>query len=206
MQHARPVLLLTGALSTLAGLVASGCAPSDSTTPTAPISSEAKEAYLKQSGELASELQGSLAKRLMAAMEDGGPTEAVEVCQEVAQRLTEKSARMEPPAEITRTALRVRNPVNRPDEHSAQVMQSWESTLAKGNEAKPDIRINDGSVIVHRPIMTAELCLQCHGEPSEMKASTRSLIREYYPDDAATGFQAGDLRGAFRIEFGRQPD
>jgi hypothetical protein len=46
------------------------------------------------------------------------------------------------------------------------------------------------------------MCLNCHGEPDkDIKPENLALIRRLYPQDQATGFQLGELRGAWRIDF-----
>lgn len=185
-------------LLALAVILAIGCTPPESEN-----SAEAskKADYLRTSEELASELQSSLGSKLMAAMERGGPSEAIAVCQEVAQELTEAADRTDPEVTINRTALRVRNPVNAPTALDEKVLKDWKRALNKGLPAKPVVNEAGGNVIVHRPIMTAELCLQYHGPPEQIDEATAQLLQKLYPEDEATGFQAGDLRGAFRIEF-----
>ena len=45
-------------------------------------------------------------------------------------------------------------------------------------------------------------CLNCHGEAGKDIASeSLALIQRHYPQDEATGFKLGDLRGAWRIDF-----
>jgi hypothetical protein len=43
------------------------------------------------------------------------------------------------------------------------------------------------------------MCLTCHG--SEIDAEVREQLAADYPMDRATGFEAGDLRGVFWVEF-----
>jgi len=49
-----------------------------------------------------------------------------------------------------------------------------------------------------RSIATEPGCLACHG--SEVAEPVRAAIAERYPDDHATGFAVGDLRGALWVE------
>ncbi len=44
---------------------------------------------------------------------------------------------------------------------------------------------------------TMELCLACHG--SELGEPVKAVLAKHYPDDRATGFRVGDLRGAFTL-------
>lgn len=167
---------------------------SDSTT-------EENRQALELSAELANELQKNLGKRLMGALKNGGPTEAIGVCQMMAQDITAATARTDPPVKVRRTALRVRNPQNRPDALDQKVLQTWQAGLHNGEIPEPVLSHENGQRIVHRPIMTAELCLQCHGSPAQIDPATRAALDALYPNDAATGFATGSLRGAFRISF-----
>jgi hypothetical protein len=48
-----------------------------------------------------------------------------------------------------------------------------------------------------KAIPTGEICLACHGESISPDVAT--AIREAYPQDQATGFSLGDIRGAFTL-------
>jgi len=44
--------------------------------------------------------------------------------------------------------------------------------------------------------------LQCHGEPGkDIQAENLTLLHQVYPDDKATGYKLGDLRGIWRVRF-----
>ena len=48
-----------------------------------------------------------------------------------------------------------------------------------------------------RAIPTEALCLTCHGET--LAPELAAAIAREYPNDQATGFKLGELRGAFRV-------
>ncbi|MBS0244009.1 MAG: DUF3365 domain-containing protein, partial [Proteobacteria bacterium] len=48
-----------------------------------------------------------------------------------------------------------------------------------------------------RGIPTGEVCLACHG--SDLKPDVKAELTRYYPDDKATGYKLGELRGAFSL-------
>jgi hypothetical protein len=48
---------------------------------------------------------------------------------------------------------------------------------------------------VMRPIGTLEMCTSCHGPADEVKARLGDALATAYPEDRATGFGVGDLRG-----------
>jgi hypothetical protein len=48
-----------------------------------------------------------------------------------------------------------------------------------------------------KAIPTAAVCLVCHGETVE--GALGEKIKALYPQDRATGYRLGDIRGAFTI-------
>jgi hypothetical protein len=48
-----------------------------------------------------------------------------------------------------------------------------------------------------KAIPVGQVCLTCHG--SDIAPELRTEINTYYPEDMATGFELGELRGAFTI-------
>ncbi|MFP4156977.1 MAG: DUF3365 domain-containing protein [Opitutales bacterium] len=204
MHTDKSIIRLSAALALVTGLL-SACAPSDPQEPEQPneAATSTEIDYLATSRQLAERLQGALGPKLMAAMKSGGPPEAIRVCQAVAQDLTRAASESEAAVTIRRTALRVRNPENAPDALDREVLESWEADAGRTGPPKPSMTTLEDRRIVHRPIMMAELCLQCHGSPEQIDPETAAQIANYYPEDEATGFSAGAIRGAFRIEFAR---
>ena len=49
-----------------------------------------------------------------------------------------------------------------------------------------------------KPIVTGKVCLACHG--SDVSGELKAKIKKLYPNDLATGFEEGSLRGAFLVE------
>jgi len=183
----------------------SACKPhQEGSSPSAENSNQeqGQQTYLSQSEVLANELKSKLGSRLQEAFaQGGGPGPAIAICQQMAQDITEATSKSKEKIHISRTALRVRNPLNLPDALSTEIMESWESTLASGGEISPVVTETEQGTIVHRPIMTGEICLQCHGSAAQVAPATLAKLQELYPADKATGFHSGDLRGSFRIEF-----
>ncbi len=106
---------------------------------------------------------------------------------------------------VGRTALKVRNGANAPTDTERRVLEQFVKDIAGGADAmKLDHAaiVEDGgkkSFLYMKPIMTAgKPCLACHG--SELEPAVAAKIKELYPQDQATGFNAGDLRGAFVVK------
>ncbi|CAA6676994.1 MULTISPECIES: DUF3365 domain-containing protein [unclassified Lentimonas] len=160
------------------------------------------QAYIDRSEAIVSELKTSLGTQLKQAMQAGGPVNALQVCQQIAQPITQQVTGDHEGAQVSRTALRVRNSANQADTESTSIMESWEALLATGASSLPPAVSHDGDTItVHHPIMVGEACLKCHGDPASFSEELQTTLGELYPADQATGYELGQLRGAFRVEF-----
>lgn len=165
----------------------------------APVRAE-DDTRFAQSREYADALQAALSQRLQAAMVEGGPVAAIEVCRVEAPAIATRIGG-DAPVRVGRTALRVRNPANAPDEEATAVLESFEARLRAGEsaplewfEAKPD-----GSARYFRAIVLQPMCVACHGV--DIAPPVASAIAAKYPDDRATGFAPGELRGAFVVDW-----
>jgi len=148
-------------------------------------------------------LGGALKEKLVAAMKDGGPVAALSVCSLEAPKIAEERSAASGMT-VGRTALRVRNPNNAPDEFERRVMEDFIAKIKAGADAMKlehaEVVDKDGKKVFRymKPIMTAESpCLACHG--STLKPEVSAKIKDLYPEDQATGFAAGDMRGAFTV-------
>lgn len=149
--------------------------------------------------QFATTLQGEL----VAAMEEGGPTQAIEVCNQRAPEIAgEISA--ETGWEVGRTSLKIRNPDNSPDEWERIQLEHFEAQRAEGtpaDELAPRhevVQDEDGARFrFMAAIPTGGNCLACHG--SDIDSDVKHALERLYPEDQATGFSEGDVRGAFTI-------
>jgi hypothetical protein len=164
--------------------------------------------WIEQSRQLAQQLGGELKGELGRAMSEGGPVAAVAVCRirapEIAAGLSARSG-----AVVGRTALRVRNPANAPDDLQRAVLDQFAVELASGKFAGPleaAFEINRGGQVERRymrAIPTDALCLACHG--AVLAPELSAVIKRDYPGDQATGFEQGELRGAFSVTWPPAP-
>lgn len=151
---------------------------------------------------LANDLGARLKQELVSAMQAGGPLAAVSVCRDRAAPIADSVAAASG-WEVGRTSLRVRNPDNAPDSWERAGMEAMAARAAGGAPAAG--LVHEGVVRVgeHRyyrylqAIPTAEVCTLCHGE--SLSPELAAHIGALYPDDRATGFRVGDLRGAFTV-------
>lgn len=161
----------------------------------AALAEEAKTAIKMYGGQLKTELQ--------TAMQAGGPINALTACQikapEVAQSVSTSQQ-----LQISRVSLRNRNPVmGMPSEWQAQVLNDFEARKVKGEALESlvysELVESNGKQEYRfmKAIPTEAMCLTCHG--SDISPAIMTRLTELYPQDKATGFKEGDLRGAFVV-------
>jgi len=160
------------------------------------------DAEVNASRETVQEFMQTLKKELQAAMQEGGPVNAVSVCNLTAPAIASTySARNG--WDVGRTSLKLRNPDNAPDAWERSVLEDFETRKLAGEDpARMEfyevVGENGGTELRYmKAIPTAGLCLACHGE--QVDSITKARLETLYPEDQALGYQAGDIRGAFTI-------
>jgi len=56
-----------------------------------------------------------------------------------------------------------------------------------------------------KAIPVQPLCLTCHGSPDAVPASVQARLRTEYPQDRATGYSVGQVRGGVTVKRPLQP-
>jgi hypothetical protein len=144
----------------------------------------------------------ALKSELVSAMQSGGPLNAIEVCNTRAPEIA-RQASLDNGMKLSRVSLRNRNPDNAPNDWQTAVLQDFERSRQAGEAVdrlswSTTAQTGQGHEFrFMKAIPTAPLCLACHGETLQPEVAAK--IEELYPADKATGFQAGDLRGAFVV-------
>ncbi|MEK7255034.1 MAG: DUF3365 domain-containing protein, partial [Bacteroidota bacterium] len=166
------------------------------------LSEMEKTEYLEKGKTIAGATFAALSSRLTAALEEGGVANAVQYCNLVALPLTDSLSK-ENNAVIRRTSLQLRNLQNAPSDWEQILLHDYQANAQAGKEIKPTVQLlEDSSVAFAAPILAAPLCLKCHGKTGEtMTAADYSIIQKLYPQDQATGYSEGDLRGMWSITF-----
>lgn len=149
----------------------------------------------------AAELQRVLKAELSAAMQGGGPGQAIRVCAQKALLLTRDiPQRMELPAlTIKRTSVRWRNEMNRPDAFEERILADLEARVKAEAPLEPLLIVQNKAYHYFEPIRTVGLCLTCHGPEEKMPENVKSALDTLYPGDRARGYAAGDFRGVIHV-------
>lgn len=146
-------------------------------------------------------LSRELTQRLAAELDKGGPAHALDVCSRIAQELAAKHSH--DGLTIRRVSRRFRNPADKPNKFEQKALESFaKSTQAEiADKVWMDMEQQDGKITFRyvRPIWIAPLCLKCHGPKEQLDPEVREILQELYPEDRATGYAVGDLRGGFSV-------
>jgi hypothetical protein len=198
MNHAHfNFLLLVSSLATLAG----GCSSSTATLErkakpsVVSIVPEARPTQEQSEHMLAAKdvLFSKLSARLMEVMSSDGPVAAITVCQQEAATIAKEVGEQEGLL-IGRTGVRLRNPNN-----SAP---AWASSLIQAKTATPTfVKLSNGHSAALLPIKLQGQCMMCHGPKEQIAPIILSQIMRTYPNDQATDFKEGELRGWFWIDL-----
>jgi len=163
---------------------------------------QADAADLAEAQAAAGELGETLKGRRVAAMTEGGPVAAIDVCAQEAPAIAANvSARRG--LEVGRTALRVRNGANAPDDWETAQLEAFAAALAEGESpaglTASEVVEMDGRAHLRwmSPIPTGDACAACHG--AVISPEVQAAVDARYPGDQATGFAPGELRGAFTV-------
>lgn len=185
------------AVLVLALVVACGSGePEDAGRPSA----AAVEAAKRKADAAATSLTADLITQLMRVVAEDPSARSVTACGDIAERLTAESAARTGVA-VRRTALRLRNPANAPDDFERRVLEEWARPGAQPAPRVEVVPAGAGGFELRyvRPIILQPFCTTCHGQPEAIPDELRAALRERYPADAATGFRPGDVRGAVSV-------
>ena len=160
------------------------------------------ETMTKDSREAIKMLGGELKATLQASMKANGPIESISVCNIEASKIASRISK-EKGLSVGRTSLKNRNVANKADAWEQSVLDQFEKRKAAGENIEAIdyseiVDYQDGKAFRYmKAIPTGDVCVKCHG--ANIAEPLAKKINSIYPDDKATGFNKGDIRGAFTV-------
>ena len=153
----------------------------------------------------AMEFMKDLKSVLINQIQTKGVMQAVSVCSDTAQVLTNNFG-VQRGVYIKRVSLKNRNVNNFPDDFEKKVLNKFE-LLHQNKELNSETEhveiVQEGEFKYLRylkPILVQAECLNCHGSETDIMPEVKQLISLEYADDKAFGYMIGDLRGAVSLK------
>lgn len=142
---------------------------------------------------------------LISQIQTNGVIQAVSVCSDTAQILTNNFG-IQKGVYIKRVSLKNRNENNFPDDFEKKVLSKFEilhqnKELNDATEHAEIVQEGEFKYLRYlKPILVQAECLNCHGSETEIMPEVKQLIAQEYSDDKAIGYKIGDLRGAVSLK------
>lgn len=172
-----------------------------STSFISPLASAADEAMLDDARKVAMSLPPKLLATLQAEVEKSGPAGAISVCKDMAPKAA-KEISEQTGWKIKRVSLKARNEARAtPDDWEKAALEDFDKRAAAGESPaqleKGEKIGNEYRYVKALPVMP--LCLNCHGPADKLNPDVKAALSQHYPNDRATGYSPGQIRGAISI-------
>lgn len=172
----------------------------------APVAAQDVAKMTEESRAAAAGFAQKLGGELKQAISQGGPDGAIGVCRNIAPQIAGELA-LRNGWQVTRVSLKTRNALlGMPDAWEQKVLAEFDARAAKGEDPA---KIEFAEVVAEpagqyfrymKALPVQPLCLSCHGGPGDIAPAVRAKLASEYPHDRATGYSAGQIRGAITIK------
>lgn len=152
-----------------------------------------------QAGLIAKRFGGQLKPKLITAVQSGGFVHAIDFCRVEAPKIANQLS-AETGWSVKRVSLKARNTSTaKPDQFERNVLAGFDQRQQNGEPAAnlKHSQVVDGQYRFMSAQAVGGLCLNCHGQTIDK--SIKKALDSHYPDDKATGYSLGQIRGAFSL-------
>jgi hypothetical protein len=174
---------------------------------TASCFAQAKPEPAKEASAIIAEASGKLIAALTEAIAKDGAAAAISVCSERAPAIAAEVGKAHG-VTLRRATEKPRNPQNAATPAEKILLAAFAADMQQKKAPQPQtVTQSDGSTTFHAPIVMANpLCIQCHGTTDrDIAPGTLAALQKLYPNDKATGYQLGELRGLWTVTFPASP-
>lgn len=168
------------------------------------------DALLAETRKSALPVLPKVVQAMQSAVQEQGPVAAIAVCKEKAPQLLQE-IRAQTGWDIRRVSLKTRNAATgTPDAWEARQLAEFNVRVAAG--AKPET-LEVGEIVADengksgqrsyrylKALPVAPVCVTCHGASDALSADLQAALARDYPHDRATGYSAGEVRGALSVK------
>lgn len=161
-------------------------------------------AYLQEGESITTLAQGVLMKNVANAIQERGVPGAVDFCNFQAMPLTDSISQLTF-SYIQRLSDKNRNPDNAIKDPLDK--KAWEEIIRldkdSTNPQKHFVLQENNQAYYYKPIkLGMPTCIKCHGvKEKDISLETLAVINKKYPNDKATGYQLGELRGMWKVKI-----
>ena len=159
------------------------------------------DAMLSEARNVAMSLPPKLLASLQEEIKKSGPEGAIPVCKDMAPKMAGKLFQ-ETGWKVKRVSLKPRNEARAiPDDWEKAALADFDKRAAAG---EPPAQLEKGETVGSeyryvKALPVQPLCLNCHGPIDQLSPAVKSVLGEHYPNDRATGYSVGQIRGAISV-------
>jgi len=162
----------------------------------------ADDDYLGKGRHIVMTTKKTLGKNLKKTIKTKGTKEAVSFCSVKAYPILDSMSTFFS-ADIVRVSNKNRNPNNLANKKETEYILTYQKQLDNGEELKPILEEADEAVTFYMPIVTNDMCMQCHGAKENIKPEVLEEIKKHYPNDKALGYTVNQIRGIWRVKMSK---
>ncbi len=159
------------------------------------------DALLDEARKVAAMLPPKLLASLQEEISKSGPEGAIPICKDMAPKMAGEISQ-QTGWKIKRVSLKARNDARAiPDEWEKAALEDFDKRAAAGD---PPAQLEKGDKVGNeyryvKALPVQPLCLSCHGFADQISPAVKSVLGKQYPNDKATGYSVGQIRGAISV-------
>ena len=167
----------------------------------ATLANAGDDAMLVEARKVATTLPPRLLAALQQEISKSGPEGAILVCKDMAPKMAGEISQ-QTGWKIKRVSLKARNDARAiPDAWEKAALEDFDKRAAAG---EPPAQLEKGERVDNeyryvKALPVQPLCLGCHGPVDQLPPAVKSALAQHYPNDLATGYSVGQIRGAISV-------
>jgi hypothetical protein len=172
----------------------------------APVAAQDVAKMTEESRAVAGGFAQKLGGELKRAIAQGGPDGAIGVCKTVAPQIAGELS-LKNGWHVSRVSLKPRNTMlGVPDVWEQRALLEFDARAARGDDPA---KLEFAEVVTEpagqyfryiKALPVQPLCLSCHGGGADVAPGVTAKLGAEYPHDKATGYSAGQVRGAITVK------
>ncbi|MDO4728216.1 MAG: DUF3365 domain-containing protein [Bacteroidota bacterium] len=175
------------------------------TNKVAKLDDNQRNEYLKIGDSISLETQKILLSNVSRQIQQNGVIAALDFCNTHALSLTNTLTTKG--IQVQRLTDKNRNPNNLiHDDLDRKAWEQLKNNFSSDNTSETLVLEDEDKVYYYKSIpLGMPACLNCHGsKQNEISAEVQEVLRIKYPDDRATDYKLGELRGMWKLTFERR--